>query len=66
MEESLFVRAKKIYKSKMINEWYKNNENDIKFLYYYLIKISKENSINIISNQKTFEDFVYLLYSNKL
>ena len=66
MEESLFIKAKRIYRSKIMNEWYKNNENDIKFLYYHLIDISKKKGININSNQQTFEDFVRLLYSNRL
>lgn len=66
MEISLFEKAKRIYKSNMINEWYKKNENDIKFLYYYLINLSKEKGININSNQNSFDEFVRLVYNNKL
>ena len=66
MEVSLFEKAKRIYKSNKINEWYKKNENDIKSLYYYLINISKEKGININSNQNSFDEFVRLIYNNKV
>jgi hypothetical protein len=44
------------------NTWYKINKNVLKHLYYELINISKDNDIIIINNNKTYNNFLKMMY----
>lgn len=50
-----------------INNWYKINNNALDELYYELIYISESYGIYIIDNDKSYNDFIYMMYkeSNK-
>ena len=47
--------------------WYKKNKNILLHLYYELINMLKCRKICIIDNNKTFNNFIYMMYvsSNK-
>ena len=45
-----------------INNWYKINNNVLDELYYELIFISKSYGIEIIDNDKSYNDFIYMMY----
>lgn len=50
-----------------INSWYKINNNVLDELYYELLTISHSYGIQIIDNDKSYNDFIYMMYkkSNK-
>ena len=50
-----------------INSWYKRNNNVLDELYYELLTISESYGIQIIDNDKSYNDFIYMMYkeSNK-
>ena len=50
-----------------INNWYKINHNVLDELYYELITISESYGIQIIDCNKSYGDFIYMMYkeSNK-
>jgi hypothetical protein len=50
-----------------INNWYKINNNVLDELYYELLMISESHGIHIIDNNKSYNDFIYMMYreSNK-
>jgi hypothetical protein len=45
------------------NTWYKINKNVLEHLYYELINISKENDIIIINNNRTYDNFLKMMYN---
>jgi len=47
-----------------IREWYSYYRLYINNVYYRLLRISKNNNINIIDNIETYKDFVYTLFEN--
>ena len=47
-----------------IKSWYNYYENDIKYLFIDFIKICRNNSISMYSNNESFNFFVRYLYYN--
>jgi hypothetical protein len=50
-----------------IDNWYKINCKALDELYYELIRISELHEIQLIDNDKSYNDFIYMMYkeSNK-
>ena len=45
-----------------IHNWYKINNNILHELYYELINISHLHGIEIINNDKSYSDFIFMMY----
>lgn len=45
-------------------DWIDNYIDILNITYYELLTISKNRGINIINNQKTFDDYCYMVYVN--
>jgi len=43
--------------------WYISFEDNLQFLYYKLINISKENGLFIIESENSYNDFVDMIYN---
>jgi hypothetical protein len=48
---------------KSINFWYINNKVALDYLFYNLIKISKTYGIIIIDNNKSYDNFIEMMYN---